>query len=116
MSISSIGQDSELNSKRSNATISTGVNNSLNEFSEYQTLLINKVEKKNEWSKIALANLFEANQQLKTYKTLLNEPNVKVEFNEKGSTLWKYCPVIKTEFLFDPKWKVEHILFALEPE
>lgn len=56
--------------------------NIISEFADNAAILIAKQEKKLEWTKVALVNLFEANNQLTTFKKMLDEESIQLYFND----------------------------------
>jgi len=50
--------------------------------------LIQRTEKKYDWSKIALINQFNELNELSTFKEALNTDNVKLWVNEKGTPMY----------------------------
>ena len=46
-------------------------------------------------------------------KPLIDEPNIKLSINEKGTKMMKYAQLFKTEYIFDPSYKMDKIVAAL---
>jgi len=86
---------------KSNISNHRAIANKLIEFSENQQLLLSKHEKKIEWSKQAIVDLFEQANNM-AFKYSLDDDTIKVSICDKGSPTWKYCPLIKTELVFEP--------------
>lgn len=81
-SITSLAESVQESQRSSRAS---AYGNIINEFTEHASVLIAKQEKKFDWTKIALVNLFEENNNLKTYKKMLDEDSIQLFFNDVSS-------------------------------
>jgi hypothetical protein len=83
--------------------------NFLMEFDQ-DSKLIQRTEKKYEWTKSAFIKLFDEINELNTYKSALNDPCVKLWINEKGTPMYNKLPLMKSEFIFDARFSMESVV------
>lgn len=81
-SIVSLEAFSARESQLSKRTSLSNYSAQLNEFQDYANVLIAKQEKKIEWCKLFLHQLFEANASIPTFKSMLDEPHIKLSCND----------------------------------
>lgn len=69
-------------------------------------------ERKHDWSKKGVINLFDEVANLETLKLHTDRRDVKIFFSEKGSRFQKFLPVIKTEMYFPASIGLEKVINA----
>ena len=77
---------------------------------EQDPKLVQRCEKKFEWTKSAFIKLFDDLSELQTYKSALNEDRCKLWINEKGSPMYNKIPMMKTEYIFDARFSMESVV------
>ena len=91
------------------------IQNKFGEFDQEPKLILRQ-EKKYEWSKEFLMKTFDDINNLETYKNHLNDPNVKLWLNEKGTPFYNKMPLIKTVYIFDPKLSLNQVVRAIHSD
>ena len=106
--------DNTILSNRSHYQGQTLVENILHEFQE-QPKLITRQEKKIEWNKIFIVNLFEELATKLPYKLSYNDRdagNIYFEICEKGTPYYSKIPLFKTEYIYPSKYNMEQLVEA----
>jgi hypothetical protein len=75
--------------------------------------LIQRCEKKYEWTKQAFIKLFEEMSDLPEYKSQLKEDDVKLWIHEQGTPMYNKVPMMKTEYIFDSRFSMESVVQAI---
>ena len=77
---------------------------------EQDPKLIQRCEKKYEWTKTAFIKLFDEINEIQTFKNALDDENIKLWINEKGTPMYNKIPIMKSEYIFDSRFSMESVV------
>lgn len=106
--------DNTILSNRSHYQGQTLLENILHEFQEWPKL-ITRQEKKIEWNKVFIVNLFEELTTKLPYKLSYHDReagNISFEVCEKGTPYYAKVPLFKTEYIYPSKYSMEQLMEA----